>query len=292
MDLEAGYDALVTLRNAMEGSTHTKIVVHGKDGRDRMLEEVVTKTMSDDRFCSNGLRAVRVGYSFAATLTGTPMSYKAAECNAQEAHKEVWRDPRFHTLRAIESLQPWSLKRLKLKIGECTKEEHDTKSVEIHNGKTRLNESNIFVVKSSINRAGLGLLIRAPTEGRLTIPSGTIVTTYARAENTEEDSDYFIHRDHGGRTLSFDARLINGENMGRFVNQGELGPLLKLACQLYTVNAPRDWIEVERCARKHTNSNFVSKRNIMYNIQTSKTLTLECYSKCEELLINYGINDF
>ena len=50
------------------GSPETKIAVHGEDGRDRMLVEVVIKTLSPDRICSNGLRAVRAGYSFAATM--------------------------------------------------------------------------------------------------------------------------------------------------------------------------------------------------------------------------------
>ena len=44
-------------------------------------------------------------------------------------------------------------KHLKLEVGECTIEEHDTKSVEIYNVKTRLNESNILVAKSCIDGA-------------------------------------------------------------------------------------------------------------------------------------------
>ena len=55
-------------------------------------------------------------------------------------------------------------KNLKFEVGECIIEEHDTKSVEIYNVKTRLNESNILGAKSCIDGAGLGLFIRAPME--------------------------------------------------------------------------------------------------------------------------------
>ena len=106
-----------------------------------------------------------------------------------------------------------------------------------------------------------------------------------------EESDYFLQRDHGGRILSFDAKLIDGENMGRFVNQRGLAPALKHACQLYAIEARRQWSEVERCAQKHTNCEFVCKRNTMY-IQTTKEISLYSNSACEELLINYGIKEF
>ena len=51
-------------------------------------------------------------------------------------------------------------------------------------------------------------------------------------------------------------------------------------CQLYAVNASRDWIEVERCARKHTNCNFVFKRQ-WWCIYKKNTITLESDSKWE-----------
>ena len=107
-----------------------------------------------------------------------------------------------------------------------------------------------------------------------------------------KESDYFLQRDHGGRIPSFDAKVIDRENMGRFVNQGGLAPALKHACQLYAVEARRQWSEIERCAQKHTNCEFVCKRNNTMYIQTTKEISLPSNSACEELLITYGIKEF
>ncbi len=119
-------------------------------------------------------------------------------------------------------LKPWNLKPL---LGTPGLSERVTFSgdvdVEVSNMANRLNEAHIFIADSTIQGADRGLFLRP---GRYTIPKGRVIcSNQAEPQGTNEGTDYLMETDAGrGKTLTYQAATYDGQNIGRFINQGGL----------------------------------------------------------------------
>lgn len=304
---EAGYMALALQRRLVGKSSQTLITVHGvtsASGTDseetpRLLVEVVT-TSGDGDLASNGLLVVKNGLSFAATLQTpqAPRSYARAELEAKQQGCNIWDgDETYRELVELDDLKPWRVKRTIHSLGQSvtrSKQYADYHSeVTIVNQQTHLNEANLFVSVSTIPGAGLGLFIRPPvSSGDRTIPRGTALCLYDHpmdVADTHPDSDYYLCREFSGRQWHYDAREVNGFNIGRYANQGGLLEGLTELCTRAATHL--DWSEINKRVQACCNTKFSFLRNSLYLV-TTRELKLRQGGEAMEVLIDYGIRDY
>jgi endonuclease YncB( thermonuclease family) len=301
-EYEAGLQALGLARRAIGNSKTTIIRGVGVDTFGRLLVEISTIAHEDENPSANGLRALEKGVSFYVNLSSVnvPECYRHAQERAQHMNEGVWMRT-FENLVSKPELMPWSLKR-SLALNQTfsidhefdVEDEDEIESIrlEVTNNADNLNESNVYVAKSSIPGAGLGLYIRPPASGSITIPSGKHICRYDKEnkDNADESSDYYLKQIVGRREFVFDAREINGLNMGRFVNQGGLTESLQHACRDASVQ-PIRWKDIREFTALYTNVRFRVSRNNSY-IVTTKEITLNAGDAAVELLVDYRIYDY
>ena len=83
-----------------------------------------------------------------------------------------------------------------------------------------LNEANLSVAQSTLENTGLGLFLlplRSEAKQKV-ISAGKNLCTYAYSMDTDKSQpgNYYVDREG----VSYDAEVIDGENHGRFANQG------------------------------------------------------------------------
>ena len=299
LEVKVGHKALCLQRNRMGNSSHTNIVVVDvlrSGGPPRLLVEISTTIEGIQD--ANGLCAVREGYSFAATIKSpvTPRVYQQAEIDAKHLGSGMWKaGQEFFSL--VESMKPWDIKQDLRSINTCMEKEKQLEDcnlkLKIRNKRAHLNEAHLFVARSTIKAAGLGLFIRPPTgdNGEIRIPAITILCVYGRPAPegiVDSDSDYYLCREFGGRLWHYDAKKVDGENIGRYINQGALMDGLTTFCTHSSLGTiPDTKVVVDRgcnVAFHHHNNRAC--------VRTTREIVVSAGSESLELMIDYGITQY
>ncbi len=304
--LPAGLKALASARRSVGLSKKTTIVVRGVDESGlRLLVEVVTELDTDTAPVANGLRCIREGYSYAATYNQSqvPQCYREAEDDARSNCRGVWQLKEYHNILQMEKYKPWTLKRALCagegygRVGEDFEDDDGARyDFLVKASSEHLNEANLYVAQSTIENAGLGLFLLPPKPGasRKVIPAGTHLCTYAHCirpgESDETHGDYYVFREGG----SYDAKIIDGENHGRFANQGGLEEGTKKMCELATLPVGFNWIEVNREVEQKVDVTFKTVgRTKTLKLATTKVITMPAGSSaCKEVFVDYGLQNY
>lgn len=310
LQVPAGLKALVSARRSVGLSKKTTIVVHGVDeSRLRLLVEVVTELDTDTVPVANGLRCIREGYSYAATYNQAqiPQCYRQAEDDARSNCRGLWQLEEYHSVLQKEDFKPWTLKRhLRTsnegrgygQVGEEFTGEDDatTYAFVVKVSTEHLNEANLYVAQSTIENAGLGLFLLPPRPGarEKVIPACTSLCIYAHpigpGETDESHGDYYVFCE--GR--SYDAKIIDGKNHGRFANQGGLDEGTKKMCELAALPAGVfNWREVNREVEQKINAVLKTvDRKKTLKLVTTRVITIPDDSVCREVFVDYDLKGY
>ncbi len=284
-----GYQALVAARANLAKSEETLLVPLEKDRSGlRLMVEIFTRQNADsvEHGVETGVRLVRAGLSF--PIDDGPARCRLARNRAKVARAGVWR---FGEGVDDSRLKPWNLKRFLDSPGESERVTlPGDVDIAIHNMAERLNEAHVFLAESTIPGAGRGLFLRP---GRYNIPKDRVICSY-QAEPEEEDANQGT--DHlmevyagGGRTLLYQAARYDGQNIGRFINQGGLVDGLKNMCALADTKTGKTSFrgkEVNDGFLKHCNAYYrVSGRELQ--IRAIKDIKADATTPTE-LFANYG----
>ncbi len=289
---EFGYMALVQARKNVAVCTEALVVPLTKDRRQgRLMVEIFTRGEADRRE-EMDICLIKAGLSF--PIDGAPEHCKQALLQAKQAMEGVWK---CGDLADHPDLRPWVLKRKLVNPDR----DMDTKrnadgSVELKvlNVSTRLNESHVMVAKSTIEGADRGLFLR-PRCRMYTIPPKKAICSYQLVPDEEEDtsvtSDYLLDLQKGGRTFLYQAPTYNGQNVGRFINQGGLREGLAKMCYRSDRTkgcvsfCPRD---VEEVFRQHCNVQYTVRRREAVVVSTKEIQVHPGHPI--ELFSNYGLS--
>ena len=173
----------------------------------------------------------------------------------------------------------------------------------VRNATSRLNEANVFILKSLLPNAGLGLFLRPtpPTTHRqLVIPPRTHICLYSRrpleqsqSESDLASTDYLLEVDIGGTCVRFNPDVYTGEETGRFVNQGGLTEGLRELCRACNSQSGMQSYsarEVVNAITPHCNITYQNVRRSRLYIATGAERGLRSGSDVKELLGNYDID--
>ena len=230
-----GYLALVQARKNLANSEETLLVPLQKDMRgERLIVEIFTKQCHDHEVHGKetGVRLIEAGLSF--PIQDAPTHCKAALEKAKSSKVGVWQ---FGEVMDDPRLKPWELKRHFREHSSCCTLEIDEGGqqleIQVKNELTRLNEANIHIRKSTIEGAQRGLFLRP---GNYVIGENRTVCSYQERPDEEVDPsltfDYLFQSNRSGRRYYYQAAKYDGQNIGRFINQGGLQEGLKEMCLL------------------------------------------------------------
>jgi hypothetical protein len=292
-----GYLALVEARRSLAMSKETLLVPRGRDhmGRGRrLLVEIFTKHESDDRAHGEdtAVRLVQAGLSY--PTSGAPEHCGTAQCKAMESRAGVWElgafmdDPEF---------KPWNLKHLPQLSGSgryyCVDLEEGGQQLQaiVSSANTHLNEAHVFPAKSTIPGADRGLFLRP---GSYTIPSGRRICSYQAkpdaAVDASQTNDYLFEVECRGHTYVYQAATFDGQNIGRFINQGGLKEGLMEMCVQSDVDMGQRAFRrryVEDVFAQHCNVKY-SRKGLELEVQAAKPITADQHL-ATELFGNYGL---
>lgn len=305
LQVPAGLKALVSARHSVGLSKMTTVIVHGvDDSGSRLLAEIATDLDTDKMPVANGLRCIREGYSYAATYNQSqiPQCYREAEDDARSNCRGLWQLEEFHGVLQEEKFKPWTLKRNLspstrgyTRVGEeFVDEDGISCELTVKSSCEHLNEANLYVAQSTIENAGLGLFLLPPRPGarQKVIPAGTNLCTYAHRMVTDEShgGDYYVYREGG----SYDAEVIDGENHGRFANQGGLEEGTKKMCQLAALpQGVFNWRDVNREVEQKVDAEFRTVgRNQTLKVATNKVITMPANGICKEVFVDYNLEGY
>ncbi len=287
-DQPFGYRALVEARKFLANSEETVIVPLGKDLRGgRLLLEVFTKDSGDQAIHGEemSVRLIQAGLSFPTDNAATHC--KRAKTHAKAARKGIWEAGE---CMEDQSLKPWTLKRQLTTPNTNATAVIDQCEITVSNSSTFLNEAHVFVAKSTIPGAERGLFLRP---GTYVIPMNRRVCSYQEEYDDEVDpsltSDYLFEVSGRGRTFYYQAARYDGQNIGRFINQGGLQEGLQEMCLKSNKDtgcqsfSPRD---VKAVFERHCNVKY-NRRGRELEIIASKDLHADP-TKATELFGNYG----
>ena len=296
-----GHQALAHMRKSLGLSEMALLVVYGADeSRRRLLVEVFTK--EDDEVCpigvALGIRLVRKGLSY--PCSGAPRVYLDAEQEAKDNGNGIHE---FGEVLCGDSFKPWNLKRhLQLPGDAFTLEDHISeddqciRNITVKNERGHLNQAHLFVAQSTIPGAGLGLFIRATplhSTSSPIIPKGAKICLYSRTPIgcEPEDTDYLFEVDLGRHCYCFDAKHYDGENLGRFVNQGGLLEGLKKMVSLSERGLPTmDRKLIREEVLQHVNVDYkIMDGSQLYVVARVDIQLTDCP---QELFGNYGILEY
>ena len=293
---EWGHDALVAARRHLTQALRLWIVPSVPDrSRQRLVVEIFSLSVGERLPKSTGVRLIERGLSY--PTDSAPPRYREAWCNSTEGLH------RFEELSAQETLYPWMLKRAFGGGSSSVRADWEgttnaNLSCEVSNSTDRLNECNILVLKSLLPGAGLGLFLR-PTPpsspNALVIPEGRLICVYSRTPTTTNvdemvSTDYLMEVQAGNNRLRFNPEQFNGEEMGRFINQGGLLEGVRALCRAcdrdsgvtcFSSGGVRDEI------LRHCNVAYKLERYSTLNVIALKKLTSTRHP--QELLSNYDI---
>ena len=291
-----GHDALVAARRHLAQAVRLWIVPNAPDrSRQRLVVEIFSLSVGERLPKSTGVRLIESGLSY--PTDGAPPRYRQAWSNGAEGLH------RFEELSAQETLCPWTLKSAFGTGSSSVRAEWESTtgaklSCEVSNSTDRLNECNVLILKSLLPGAGLGLFLR-PTPpsspNALVIPEGRLICVYSRTPTTTNvdemaSTDYLMEVQAGRNRIRFNPEQFNGEEMGRFINQGGLLEGVRALCRAcdrasgmtsFASGGVRDVI------LQHCNVTYKLERYSTLNVIALKKLTSTRHP--QELLSNYDI---
>ena len=290
--MEYGYLALTRARQNANLAKKTYIVPGGMDASGcRLLVEIYYDAGTKPQ--ANGMKLIELGLSFPSIVA--PKSYSEALKTAKERKVGVYE----HGEEIGKSpLLPWELKETLCERNECEitfVRTNDRVAVTciVTNQHGRLNESHLMIAKSCIPGAGLGLFLRPKPlscRSRIVIPAGKMLCLFSKQSIGDADSDYALEREVGGRKILYNPVVYDGENLGRFVNQGGLLEGLKAMAQGSDVDNGSTGLrigEVNATMAQHTNVVYAGRGYTELHVQTRTTLTLS--ENPIELLATYQL---
>ena len=285
---EYGYMALVEARKNLAESSQTLVVPLDKDMRGRrLLVEIFTKNIRDEKPHGeeNGIRLIKAGLSF--PTDGAPAHCTAALEEAKLAKAGIWE---FGDVMDDPALKPWELKRTLQRPGEFSSFEYEDLELVVLNEAKHLNEARVLIGKSTIPGADRGLFIRPGAA----IPSGKTVCSYQKEPDDEEDrsqtSDYLLEAQVKGKIYLYQAATYDGQNIGRFINQGGLEEGLREMCLLSDKDAGQSSFhqrDVDGVFNRHCNVVYTTRGRELV-VKTSKEIP-ESRDKATELFSNYKL---
>ena len=246
---------------------------------------------------ATGVRLIERGYSY--PVEGAPPAYQQAwEQSTHGVHH-------YSGLADQQALCPWELKRafrqdeFPVVEAEWRTQEGAAFTCTVRNSTERLNEANLFVLKSLISGAGMGLFLRPTPPGGipLVIPQGRLICMYSRTRTWEDvgdmaSTDYLLEVTLGGGTTArFNPEVYNGDDIGRFINQGGLLEGLEEMCRGCDRDSGRTSYtphEVNQAIEQHCNVTYKPLRNSQLKVVAKVALTST--REPQELLSNYGID--
>ena len=260
----------------------------------RLLVELLVREEPRSLWVSNGLRQIEAGYSF--PVNDSPQSYVCAEIEArQNSHEGVyWHDePEVRKELSVgDAFKPWSLKRTLQHAGDSTETvavniPTGHYSIHVENSAKHLKESNLFVARSRIPGAGMGLFVRSDRH----IPANKYLCVYASEPTVvdTDNTDYMLEVSFGGQTLKYNSLVYNGVNLGRFVNQGGLEEGLKAFCQEVEQKPSPDMTYVKGFMKESNNVKYV-RYGASLHIYSSRDIPSR--PRAEELYADYGLLEY
>ena len=206
-----------------------------------------------------------------------------------------------YDLGSVEQLHPMVLKRALTRSNPVLSIEHDWGDTPItcrvSNVTDHLNEANIFILRSYIPGAGLGLFLRPtpPATGvPLVIPKDRTICLY-ELQPTRVPLDEIVCTDYlmedTRQKLFFNPEVYDGANVGRFVNQGGLPEGVKKLCQSLDRKTGSRGLQsgyVNDEMDKLCNVRYTVVRKSYMNVVASRDL--RSGNDCQELLGNYSIS--
>ena len=289
-----GYLALVQARRNLANSEETLLVPLQKDMRGgRLLVEIFTKEHNDreEHGKETGVRLIEAGLSFPIQDASTHC--KAALQKAKSAKTGVWQ---FGEFMDDSRLRPWELKRHFRETSACyiLEIEMDGGSqqleVEVKNEIAHLNEAHVLVRKSTIEGAQRGLFIR---QGNYQIGADRTICSYQEKPDAQVDTslttDYLFETKRSGRVFYYQAAKYDGQNIGRFINQGGLKEGLKQMCLVSDRETGHTSFQsgsVNQEFDKHCNVRYYQRGNEL--VVKGKNILRPAQTRLTELFGNYG----
>ena len=294
-----GYHALVHARCEIGRPTCGRVLLvpcgvhHGRSG-DRLLAELYTCSEASGHFVSSGVRRVESGLSF--PTRGAPRRYTLALETARAERRGVFQ---YGLEMGAEELMPWVLKDRLADRGSSHSVRCGAVACKIENSTQFLNETHMLISSSLIRGAGSGLLLRPTPPGRqeVTIPQGAYLCFFANRTPAPErpPSDYELGstRRGGAGVGVYDPQVYDGQNIGRFINQGGLLEGIKAlvaSCDLEQGGNLYQPAVAENTFDKYTNVVYTAMRGGQDTIVTARKAIQISNNQAIELLANYGLS--
>ena len=286
---EYGYRTLVSARAHLSRAVEVYVTPTGGQADGRILVEVSTRETAEILPKANALRLIEEGLSFPTTRA--PRAYREAmESSSAGVHEYGL---------GIETFMPWSLKGENGTPVVAPQFRRDAATIDctVDNRTTRLNEAHVMILPSRIDGAGLGLFLRpAPSGTAPTVPMHSPICYYAgRDERDESDmvtTDYLFEMQSGsGASRLYNPETYDGQNIGRFVNQGGLDDGMKAmacACDRAAGSTGFHSGAVQHALSSHCNVGYSEHAGrVSLSVVASKRLAL-LTDDVQELYANYG----
>ena len=293
-----GYRALCAARHAVTEAAHIVIYTQGEvDAHGRRLVCDVTTIAADGTSTSTGVALLRGGLSY--PLPGAPASFLQAFEEAKTARVGLFSVFPV-ALATSAAVQPVALRATLTAARRSLTVTHDNEQFKVTNRSVMRHASHAIVWNSTVENAGQGALIRSRSPHQLEAPFirkdevicgyGTDTITSRELDNLpQEELEYSLtlrNRWH------YNAYRYNGENIGRYLNQGGLSEALGLMVHLA---ASRDYSRtgfdpVELEAERHCNAAFGYKS--AYGAVVVATRDIQLGPTPTELFVNYGIKAY
>ena len=230
--MQWGYEALVSARKVLANAQKMWLVPRELDqSGDRLLLEIFTLEADEVTPKSTGVRLIEEGLSH--LLQTSPSHYKEAWRRGIEKSVGIHK----FGLGQLDDLHPANLKRnlpqTPVEVKFRFQDRQVTCRVENNSRATYLNEANVWILKSLLPGAGMGLFIRPTLPGRRSavIPARQAICLYSGdVSSVATHSDYLMEVEYRGSHLYYNPSVYDGRNIGRFINQGGLLAGVKNMC--------------------------------------------------------------
>ena len=233
--LRWGYEALVNARANIARSIRLWLVPTSLDASgNRLLIELFTLEPGELMPHSTGVRQLSAGLSY--LTNNSPSIYKEAWTRAVALRNRIHK----YNLGEIPELHPISLKqKMSPRDGQPASPfvraevamTDGTMICTVRNNSNAdyLNEANIWILKSTLCNAGLGLFLKPTSlfKQPICIPPKTSICVYSSqptdlSASQITNTDYLIEVERRGKVIRYNPDVYDGQNIGRFVNQGGL----------------------------------------------------------------------
>ena len=301
-----GYEALVCARKNVARSVRLWLVPTTLDASgNRLLTEVFTLEAEELMPRSTGIRLIEAGLSY--LTDNSSILYKEAWSRAKQqqtgVHKfNLGEQPQMHPVYLKRTLTNSSCSRgaapapSTITVRVVSQETTIMCAVKNNPHADYLNEANIWILKSTLQNAGLGLFLKPtlPSKHSICIPTRKVICTYSAEPITTPlmcmaTTDYLIQAEHKGSILNYNPQVYDGHNIGRFINQGGLLEGIQEMCLCCDKQQGGSGIQQGRIHKV-----MEEKCNTAYQISSGSKLSVVSLRRLEsaptptELLANYS----